>query len=353
MKRKIAESVLYAKIKEFLTSYLPVIKKRSPHTVDAYRDVLNLYLSYICNVKNRKMAEISLADFNQRDIIGFLGWLEKEKGNLPTTLNQRLAHIKGFCKFLMKKDVLAFIEYERISDISDYVDERIGDFEWLSIEDVKLILEQPDIRKKTGIRDRFFLALLYETGCRNDEILHIRMKDFTKMKNGDMSVHIFGKGNKHRCTPLSKDILPYFEEYCKQYHENYEEDTVTDDLLFYTIRKGIKTAMSQDNVQRFLKKYEKQARLTNPDLPHLHAHLWRRTRAMHLYRAGVPLPLVSEWLGHASEETTRVYYAKATEDMKRKAQQTAVEKGLSAFDKDVPFKYADDEEALKKLCGLK
>lgn len=153
MKRKIAESVLYAKIKEFLTSYLPVIKKRSPHTVDAYRDALNLYLSYICNVKNRKMAEISLADFNQRDIIGFLGWLEKEKGNLPTTLNQRLAHIKGFCKFLMKKDVLAFIEYERISDISDYVDERIGDFEWLSIEDVKLILEQPDIRKKTGIRD--------------------------------------------------------------------------------------------------------------------------------------------------------------------------------------------------------
>ena len=97
MKRKIAESVLYAKIKEFLTSYLPVIKKRSPHTVDAYRDALNLYLSYICNVKNRKMAEISLADFNQRDIIGFLGWLEKEKGNLPTTFNQRLAHIKGFC----------------------------------------------------------------------------------------------------------------------------------------------------------------------------------------------------------------------------------------------------------------
>lgn len=299
------------------------------------------------------MADISVADFNQQDIIGFLGWLEKEKGNLPTTLNQRLAHIKGFCKYLMKKDVLSFIEYEQINDISDYVDERAANFAWLSIEDVKLILEQPDTKKKTGIRDRFFLALLYETGCRNDEILHLKMKDFSKMKNGDMSVHIFGKGNKHRCTPLSKDILPYFEEYCMQYHTDYKVNPATDDFLFYTIRKGIKTEMSQDNVQRFLKKYERQARATNPELPHLHAHLWRRTRAMHLYRAGVPLPLVSEWLGHASEETTRMYYAKATDDMKRKAQQTAIEKGVSAFDEDVPFKYADDEEALKKLCGLK
>lgn len=69
--------------------------------------------------------------------------------------------------------------------------------------------------------------------------------------------------------------------------------------------------------------------------------------------AGVPMPLVSEWLGHASEETTRMYYAKATDDMKREAQQKAVEKGASAFGEDVAFKYANDDEALKKLCGLK
>lgn len=39
------------------------------------------------------------------------------------------------------------------------------------------MLRQPDINKKTGIRDRFFIALMYESGCRDDEILHMRLKN--------------------------------------------------------------------------------------------------------------------------------------------------------------------------------
>jgi integrase len=110
--------------------------------------------------------------------------------------------------------------------------------------------------------------------------------------------------------------------------------------------------MSQDNVQRFMNTYEKKARIAKPDLPHLHPHLWRRTRAMHLYLAGIPLPLVSEWLGHSSMETTRIY-ARATDEMKRQAQRKLGEKKGSVFNEEVAFKYADNEEVLKKLAGLK
>lgn len=68
----------------------------------------------------------------------------------------------------------------------------------MSIDEVKLMLSQPDIRKKNGVRDRFFLSLMYESGCRDDEILHLRVKDFVVNKNGEADLHIFGKGNKHR-----------------------------------------------------------------------------------------------------------------------------------------------------------
>ena len=87
-----------------------------------------------------------------------------------------------------------------------------------------------------------------------------------------------------------------------------------------------------------------------PEIPHLHPHLWRHTRAMHLYRAGVPLPLISEWLGHSQLETTQIY-VKATTDMKRKAAEKFHESNKHVFS-DEEFKYADDEEAMKKLYGL-
>jgi len=73
---------------------------------------------------------------------------------------------------------------------------------------------------------------------------------------------------------------------------------------------------------------------------------------MHLYLAGVPLPLVAELFGHSNMETTRIY-ARATDEMKRQAQRKLGEKDGSVFSDDVTFKYADNEEVLKKLAGLK
>lgn len=345
---KIKDPELYRLMKNFLTTYLPDTRQKSAHTVQAYRDALNLYMAFLDDEYSIKLKDVSVSDFNQANISAFLGWLQNKRGNESTTINQRLSHIKGFCKYINKKDVLSFETYSEICEIAEYKDKRVKDFIWLTIEDVKLVMEQPDVNKKTGIRDRFFIALMYESGCRDDEILHLRLKDIVLNKAGEPDVHIFGKGSKHRCTPLSKDIVSYFDDYCRLYHYDKNEDA----LLFYTVRNGIRCQMSQDNVQRFMSAYEKSAKKSRPDLPHLHPHLWRRTRAMHLYLAGVPLPLVSEWLGHSCLETTQIY-ARATDEMKRQAQRKLGEKEASVFKDDVAFKYADNEEVLKKLAGLK
>ena len=69
---------------------------------------------------------------------------------------------------------------------------------------------------------------------------------------------------------------------------------------------------------------------------------------MHLYMAGVPLPLVSEWLGHSQMETTQIY-ARATTEMKRKAAEKVTSGSL--FD-DTDFQYANDDDMIKKLYGL-
>lgn len=348
---KIKDPELYRLMKNFLTAYLPETRQKSMHTIQAYRDALNLYMEFLDKAKGIDLKNACMMDFKQENISAFLKWLHDERGNESTTVNQRLSHIKGFCRYAQKKDILSYQIYSEICEITEYKDERAKDFIWLTVEDVKLVLGQPDINKKTGIRDRFFIALMYESGCRNDEILHMKLKDIVINKAGEPDVHIFGKGNKHRCTPLSKDIVPYFKEYCRLYHPDAVNNN-KDELLFYTVRNGIKCQMSQDNVQRFMKTYENKIKETNADFPHLHPHLWRRTRAMHLYLAGIPLPLVAEWLGHSGVETTQIY-ARATDEMKRQAQRKLGEKEESVFKDDVAFKYADNEDILRKLAGLK
>ncbi|HBI61652.1 MAG TPA: hypothetical protein DDY31_10655 [Lachnospiraceae bacterium] len=127
--------------------------------------------------------------------------------------------------------------------------------------------------------------------------------------NGEADVHFYGKGNKHRITPLSKEIWNQYGGYCEKYHWGQNSD----DLMFYSFRNGQRNKMSSDNVSRILSDCESKVRKTRPELIHLHSHLFRRTRAMHLYQAGVPLPTISEWLGRTRKRKPKEIRAEISE----------------------------------------
>ena len=345
--KKIKTPELFRLFKDFFTVYLPVIRKKSVNTVDSYRIAINLYLTFIQESKNKLLGDVVATDFNQKDIQGFMDWLANVRKNEASTINQRLSHVRGFCKYMMKNDFISYSELSDISEIAEIVDMKKKEFIYLTIEDMKIVLKQPNLRKKNGLRDKFYIALLYDSGSRNQEILDLKVKDFAITKNGEANLHVIGKGNKYRVTPITKDIVKLFHDYCRLYHPHNDKES----HLFYTVRNGITSQMSDDNVQRFLRTYGKSVRDDNPEFPHLHPHLFRRTRAMHLYIAGVPLPLIAEWMGHSSLETTRIY-ALATTEMKRKAVEKLASEEKSVFNNDVTFKYADNDEILKRLCGL-
>jgi hypothetical protein len=64
----------------------------------------------------------------------------------------------------------------------------------------------------------------------------------------------------------------------------------------------------------------------------------------------MPLSILSEFLGHSSEETTRIY-AYADTEMKRKAIEAATT-DLSIAEEE-PIWDVNDDETLRKLAGLK
>ena len=344
--RKIKDPSLFQSIRKFLTEDMPVVRKKSANTVEAYRYTLNLFLTFLGEKHNKLLSAVTAKDFCQSNVLGFMDWLLDERGNKATTVNLRLRHIKRFCRYLMDENILMISDLASIQKIAEIPNPADDTIKFLTVQETKLILSQPDIKRAIGMRDNFFMYLLYDSGCRIQEILDLKLKDFVIQK-GTAELHIVGKGNKYRVTPISQELIPKFERYCRTYHRSsgYE------DFLFYTTRKGVRSQMSCDAAQAFMKKYGDMARSSSPEIPHLHPHLFRHTRAMHLYMAGMPLELVSQWLGHSQMETSLIY-ARATTEMKRKAIDKISTAENSVFKGDEKFKYADNDTVIRQLYGL-
>ena len=146
-----------------------------------------------------------------------------------------------------------------------------------------------------------------------------------------------------------KDTVKHLQNYMKVFHPG--ETWMTSEWLFYVERKGIRNAMCDDTARLRLQKYAASAREKFPDVPlNVHPHLWRHTRAMHLYQHGMDLTLISQWLGHKQLETTLIY-AHADTEAKRKAITEAM--ASDPFLEAEPVNYTvSDDEILKRLYGL-
>ena len=162
------------------------------------------------------------------------------------------------------------------------------------------------------------------------------------------TVHEFERYGTRRIVKhcLGKGQILYLRSYLKKFHP--ADNRKRDDYVFYAYG-GPQRAMSPDTVAAFVKKYGESARHVCTSIPErVHPHMLRHTRAMHLYQDGVPLAMVSEFLGHAQIETTKIY-AHADTEMKRKAIQQAANK-LNDTIPDALWN-TDDEEMMLKLRG--
>ena len=335
-------------IRDFLTIYLPNQKGCSSNTVKAYRDALNLLFDYLKAIENLQMSQICFDKISRQTAECYLDWLELKRNCSISTRNHRLSCIRAFYKYAANRDMTVathLFELEKIPIKKTSKGQLVKYFE----EDaLKIILQQPDTGIKNGVRNLFYMILMYDTAARNQEILDLRVCDI-HISAKEAYVVISGKGNKTRIVPLMQKTIEHYNNYLRIFHDG----KTSADLIFYVVQKGQRQAMSADNVEKFIKKYGKAAREQNLKVPEgLHPHMFRHSRSMHLYHGGMPLPLLSEWLGHAQLETTMIY-AYADTKMKREA----IEKATSSIN---PLKHGqevtswqDDDELIKRLYGLR
>lgn len=265
-------------------------------------------------------------------ILEYIEWMRKE-GKKATTINHHVSVIKGYLWFVADKDVT----FQSIAiSVSHIPKTKVPKKEKpiLNDEMLEAMFKAPK-NNKIGMRNRVIMIMLYETAVRVGELIKMKTEDlFLDGKYPYIFIH--GKGDKERIIGLSSLAVEHLKVYLKFFHKNNESDYV-----FYTIIKGQAQHISESTIETFIQKYADQLRETITDMPeHVHPHMFRRSRASHLYQDNIPIEMVARLLGHSSIETTRDYYAKPSLEQMRQVIE-------SDSDRNIRPEWENDDEIIK------
>jgi len=337
---------LFSHLREFFTIFLPKQARRSPHTILATQQVWNMLLSFVCCATGKRVESLTFADLSRENLMNFLDEMQRTKGWDPSTRNHRLARIRSFFRYVASIEPTLVFYLEDLRGIPMQKDvNKSFMLKYMSKDAITAVLRQPDPSKKNGIRDLFFLVLMYDSAARDCEMLSMRFCDLDPVGR---VAYLLGKGGKPRSVPISNDTIQHFYRYVKTFHS--QKDGLVP--MFYTVRQGKKHQMSDDNVARFVSKYGTSAKTMCPEVPdRVHPHLIRKTRAMLLYQAGMPLELLAQFLGHNDPMTTLIY-ARADNEMKRKAIERASAVTGSVSPDAEEATWDGNQEMIKRLLGL-
>lgn len=311
-------------ITTFFTEYLSNVMGYSENTIKSYRDTFILLFSYADEKHLCPKGRIVIDIFKKENILSFLDWLESTRNASVSTRNQRLAALKSFCKYASANAIEYLDIFQQILNIkpkkgtSKTVD-------YLSVDAISALLKQPDLTAKTGIRDLALLSLLYESGCRVQELIDTKVGDISL--SVPATITVTGKGNKVRIIPLSTNLIAIIRKYMNEYQKTNPAH------YLFTNRQNV--PLTRSGVKYILDKYASKAKNVDATLwvnTNVHPHVLRHSKAMHLLESGVNLIYIRDFLGHSSVTTTEIY-AKSNPEIKRKFLEEAALNIDSGIDK--------------------
>jgi len=302
-------------ITSFLSEYLPAHRDVSPNTVKSYRDVFTLLLRYCRDHQDLRPEHVTLDRIDVSLILAFLEYLKTERNCGSRTRNQRLAALHAFFRYLQVENPDKLMQCQRILAIPSKRFKR-SSVNYLSADDLAVILSQPDINTVNGRRDAILLSVLYDTGARVTELININMRDVRLTSPAQILLH--GKGNKTRIVPLLSGTVNLLKEYVKERRAKLPDRL---DSPLFRNRRGER--LSRSGVRYILAKYTRQACAEHAGITEqVSPHTFRHTKAMHLLQAGNPVTTIQAILGHADIKTSTIY-ASADLEMKRRALEKA------------------------------
>lgn len=262
--------------------YLLVEKGLSVQTVKNYLDDLKQFFALFSDYKE-------VSDISGSDLKLFLADQISQGKSISTAL-RRLSSTKGFLLFLKKDGYF----YDDIPEVEPpKKPSRLPTC--LSLEEVELLLDAPDMSKPGGIRDKAMLELMYASGLRVSELISLKRKNLN-LKKG--IVLIFGKGAKERKVPVGEFAMEYVVKYLNEVRGKNKNSN--SEYLFLN-KKG--EPISRQYFFMQIRKYASQVGIDKVISPHTLRHCF----ATHMLEGGAQLRAVQEMLGHTNIATTQIY----------------------------------------------
>jgi integrase/recombinase XerD len=267
-------------------TFLRLEKSLSENSVEAYLNDISKLEKYFEEAGDDKTP----ASVTYSDLKGFLLWYSAENKNARTQ-SRVLSGVRAFFKFLLiegeiEENPASLIESPKIG---------LKLPEVLSVIEIDTMIDQIDLSKPEGHRNKAIIETLYGCGLRVSELVNLRLTD---IHYGEGFVIITGKGNKQRLVPVSGKALKEIDLY-KLDRERLP--LIHDQNVVFLNRRGSK--LTRAMIFTIIKDLAAKAGIRKNISP----HTFRHSFATHMIEAGADLRAVQEMLGHESILTTEIY----------------------------------------------
>ena len=278
------------KLQEDVEDYLrysQIERGLSDNTIFAYRQDLMDFLVFL------KKEGLDSWPTKAVDIDAFLAE-QRDLNKATSSISRMISSLRKFYQWLVRQNIQKINPMLEID--SPKKEHRLPVA--LSVDEVTKLLDQPDVTKKLGIRDRALLETLYATGIRVSELINLKFSDLHEELK---LLKVLGKGSKERLIPISDVAISWI----KSYQEKVRDPLLLKsgkytDTIFLNNRGG---ALTRQAVWQIIKRYCQMAGIKKNVTP----HTLRHTFATHLLENGADLRVVQEILGHSDISTTQIY----------------------------------------------
>lgn len=274
--------------KKGFKAYLQLEKSLSENSVDAYLHDVELLTQYLQTVQDLKAPDtLELKDLQQ--FVKYIAELGMSAGSQARIISG-LRQFYRFCVLeqITRNDPTVLLEAPKLK-------RKLPDT--LSYDEIESIINEIDLSKPEGGRNKAILETMYSSGLRVSEVVNLKLSNLYL----DVGfIRVIGKGDKERLVPIGSSAVKYINIYRNDIRVHLQPKKGFEDILFLN-RRG--AALTRVMIFLIIKELALKAGIQKSISP----HTFRHSFATHLVEGGADLRAVQQMLGHESITTTEIY----------------------------------------------